>query len=108
MALALWAALQAAAGPAGTLPVDFDLAKVKPAEAPGCDSNTPSEIVVCGRRPLRNDYPLEEMERRYREKTVRAEVGLGGGAVGRAYVEQVEMPDHQMSRRIMFGIKMPF
>lgn len=107
MAVALWMALQAAGpGPAGAVPVAFDLAKVKPADP--CESDSPSEIVVCGRRGLQNDYPLEKMERLYREKPVRAEIGLGNGATGRAYLEQVEMPDGQVSRRIMFGIKMPF
>ena len=108
MALALWAALQAAAGPAGALPVDFDLAQVKPAADRGCDNDTPSEIVVCGRRALRKDYPTRDMEQRYREKPLRAEIGLGGGTTGRAYLDQAEMPGGQVARRIMFGIKMPF
>ena len=110
MALALWVALQAAGpAPAGAVPIDFDLARVKPAEPErGCATDNPSEIVVCGRRPLRNDYPLEAMAERYREKPVRAEIGLGGGATGRAYLEQVEMPQGQVSRRIMFGVKLPF
>jgi hypothetical protein len=107
MALALWVALQAAgAAPAGAVPVDFDLAKVKPADP--CASDSASEIVVCGRRRLQNDYPLAAMERLYREKPVRAEIGLGNGATGRVYLDQVEMPGGQISKRIMFGIKMPF
>jgi hypothetical protein len=61
-----------------------------------------------GRRRGGDDYPLEEMERRYREKPVRAEIGIGGGAKARVYVDQTELPQGQVSRRAMFGIKLPF
>jgi hypothetical protein len=108
MALGLIMALQAAAAvPPYMMPVPFDLAKVKPAEDGGCARGEGGEIVVCGRRALNRDIPVEELERRYREKPVRAEIGLGGGAAGRAYLDQAEMPQGQISRRIMFGIKLP-
>jgi hypothetical protein len=111
MAAALWAAMQAAAmpAPAAPMPIEFDLAKVeRPAEERGCAPGSDSEIVVCGRRRLSNDYPFEEMARRYGEKPLRAEMALGGGATGRAYVEQVELAPGQVSKRVMVGIKLPF
>jgi hypothetical protein len=112
MALALLLALQAAApAPSRPIALDFDLAKLRPAEDDpefrrACRGRDPTEIVVCGRRPGGN-YPIEEMERLFREKPVRAEWDIGG-AQARVFVDQVEMPGGQVSRRIMFGIRTPF
>jgi hypothetical protein len=112
MALALLLAFQTAASVPLAVPSDFDLAKVKASEDPdqrrACRGGDSAEILVCGRRRPGNDYPFEEMERLFREKPIRAEVGIGGGATARAYVDQVEMPQGQVSKRIMIGIKMPF
>ncbi len=114
MSLALLLALQAAAPPApAPVLADFDLARVKPPTETGritdCRPADPSEIVVCGRRgDEAAAYPMEEMERRYREKPLTAEVGIGGGATARAYVEQVELPGGNISRRVMVGVKLPF
>nr|WP_295372768.1 hypothetical protein [uncultured Sphingosinicella sp.] len=115
MALALLLAFQAAAelAPPATVPVDFDLAKVRPADddaerARACARDDSSEIVVCGRRRRGNDYPTEEMERRYREKPLVAEVGIAPNASVRAYGESVEMPGGQISKRAMVGVKLRF
>jgi len=114
MMLAWLFALQASASspPADVTATDFDLAKVRtPGDSPwsrGCRRTEGSEILVCGRRRGGDDYPYEEMERRYKEKPVRAEIGIGGGAKARVYVDQVELPQGQVSRRVMFGIKLPF
>lgn len=115
MASAFLLALQVAAGAASPAPIpaDFDLAKLKPPQSEfaiggDCRGEEADEIVVCGRRRGASKYPLEEMERRYKEKPIRAEMGIGGGATARAYVEQVEMPQGQVSKRVMFGIKTKF
>jgi hypothetical protein len=119
MALALFLALQAAeaSAPPAILPITFDLARHQPADAEPvgwrdcspADASDPSEIVVCGRRRAGSeDYPYEEMERRYRQKPIMAEIGIGGGATARAYVDSVEMSGGQTSKRVMVGIKLPF
>lgn len=113
MALAWLLALQAAAPSAPAVPADFDLATFRPTEpeagrSPACGSGGGSEIVVCGRRRGGGDYPYEEMERRYQEKPLVAETTIGGGATARAYVESVAMPQGEISKRVMVGIKLPF
>ena len=110
MTLALLLALQAAspAGAAGADPlaVDFDLAEVKPRE--GCAPGSGSDIVVCGRRRKNDAYPLEEWERIFATKPLVAETGIGGGARVRAYVDSVVMPNGEVSKRAMVGIKLKF
>jgi hypothetical protein len=113
MTLILWMAVQASAAPGAVpvAPVEFDLGAVRPVETDTgllrrC-RGTPDEIVVCGRR-RGGDYPMEEMARRYRQEPLKAEAGIGGGATARAYVEQVELSPGQVSKRAMFGIKLPF
>ena len=105
--MALLLALQApAAAAAAPLRIDFDLARVRPADP--CKEPTGSEIVVCGRRPSGAGYPMAEMERRYRRRPLAAETGIGGGATARAYVEGVEMGQGMVSKRVMVGIRVPF
>ena len=110
MSLALMLALQTAAQP--PLPIDFDLARVTPAESrlgrlPGtCRAGAGEEIVVCGTRP-RGAYPYAEMERLFRARPIRAEMAIGT-MTGRAFVEQVELDRGAVSRRLMFGISLPF
>src|SRR5687768_10394896 len=89
MTLALLLALQAAPqAPAGPLAIDFDLAKVKPADS--CRTGgSGSDIVVCGRRPG-GVYDLEKWERVFRTGPLLAEKAIGPGAVVRAWVESVE------------------
>ena len=107
MSLALLLALQAApptaAGP--PLAIDFDLAHVKPGD-PCRTGGGGSDIVVCGRRPGTYDY--EKWERLFRTDPLLAEIGIGPGAVARAYVESVEMPGGQISKRAMVGVRVKF
>jgi hypothetical protein len=107
MRLALLLALQAAPqAPAGPLPIDFDLARVKPADP--CETGGEgSDIVVCGGRPG-GVYDMEKWERVFRTKPLVAERSIGRGAVVRAYTESVEMPGGQISKRAMVGIRLGF
>jgi len=107
MPLALLLTLQAAAAPAPAA-IDFDLAKYHRSPGERCDRSNASEIVVCGRRLNQEIDPTGELARRYATRPVKAEVGIGGGAVARSYVEAAEMPRGAVSKRIMIGIKMPF
>jgi hypothetical protein len=108
MSLALLLALEAApAAPAAPLPIDFDLAHVKPADPCATGGGGGSDIVVCGRRP-RADFDMEKWERVFRTEPLLAEKGIGPGAVARAYVESVAMPDGQVSKRAMVGLKLKF
>jgi hypothetical protein len=109
MSLALLLALQAAPqAPAEPLmPIDFDLARVKPADACETGGAGGSDIVVCGRRPGGvND--MEKWEREFRTKPLLAEKAIGRGAVVRAYTEAVEMPGGQISKRGMVGVRLGF
>lgn len=115
MALAWWLLMQAASGPAPSSPpippIDFDLAKVKPAEEPAppsvlCDRGDGEEILVCGRKQGPVGFSAEEMEKlakRYAEKPVQAIIDLGGGAGAGIWVDP-----GPYGPRIMFGIKIPF
>jgi hypothetical protein len=107
MSLTLLLALQVAPqAPAGPLPIDFDLASVKPADPCRTGGGGGSDIVVCGRRPGSFDY--EKWERVFRTGPLLAETSIGPGAVARAYVESVAMPGGQISKRAMVGIKIGF
>jgi hypothetical protein len=115
MSLALLLALQAApqAAPqsapqalAAPLPIDFDLAEVKPAD-PCRTGGAGSDIVVCGRRP-RADYDLEKWERVFRTDPLLAETSIGPGATAGLYVDSVTMPGGQVSKRALVGIKVKF
>ena len=113
MALALWIAFQAAGAaptepPIEPVPIDFDLAEVQPSEAARCASGDGSEIVVCGRRRLRNEYPLAEMERLFRVQPLRTETSLGDGATGGVYVDRVDMPQGNVSNRATVRVKLKF
>jgi hypothetical protein len=110
MALFLVLALQSAVS---ALPaIDFDLARLRGAAnanpSRGSGEGEGSDVIVTGRRPPPNPYRLPELTSQWRERPVRAEMSLGGGAVARAYVDSVEFPGGQISRRIMFGIRLPF
>lgn len=90
---------------------DFDLAKRKSVPTKGaCGDGDGSEIVVCGRRigGGGGNYPMEEMERRYRKKPLVAEVGIGPNATVRAYTESAEMQQGLISKRAMVGVKLKF
>lgn len=114
MTLALLLALQAAPaapvaprpGPAAPLPVSFDLAALPPGG--DCRGAGGAEIIVCGRRPGRGDYDFEKWEKVFAQVPIVAQMGIGGGAVARAYVERAAMPNGEVSNRVMVGIKLPF
>jgi hypothetical protein len=107
LSLALLLALQTApSAPPGPLPIDFDLASVRPADH--CDpENGGSAIVVCGRRAP-GPYDLEKWERIFRTGPLVAETSIGGRATARAFVESVEFPGGQISKRAMVGIRLGF
>lgn len=107
MRLALLLALQAAPqAPTGALAIEFDLARVKPADPCGT-GGAGSDIVVCGRRPG-GVYDLEKWERVFRTKPLVAEKGIGPGATAGIYVDSVAMPGGQVSKRALVGIKLRF
>jgi hypothetical protein len=108
MSLALLLALQAAA-PASAEPlpaIDFDLARVKPAD-PCRTGGVGDDIVVCGRRPG-GVYDFEKWERVFRTGPLVAETSIGGGAVAGVWVESVAMPGGQISKRVLVGVKVKF
>ncbi len=113
MFLALLFSLQttaATAPPAAAEPldIDFDLATYKPSYPSGCALGTSSDIVVCGARRPAGAYPLEEMARIFEPRPLVAQTRLFGSVRGRAYVESVGMPQGQVSKRAMVGIKLGF
>jgi hypothetical protein len=123
MSLALLIGLQAAASPApapapaaAPPPVDirklnFDLALYRPKPPPrfGCVPD-PGGILVCGRRPAENLSPDEmaRLAKLYEQGPIDAETGLVGNVRGRVYTEEVAMPNGQVSKRAMIGIRLPF
>ena len=125
MNLAFLLSLQAAAAPAPAASriavSDFDLARHKPSAAPAdlhslfaCDRSSGSDIVVCARR-AGPAYPLDEMARIFEARPLRAETGLGGGAVAGVHVQQVDFGSDSpsahsglKSNRITIGIKQSF
>ncbi len=109
MSVAFLMSLQAAAAAVAPEAVDFDLAKYRPSEARDCGAASAGEILVCGRRRNQEIDPTGELARRYAPHgPIKAEVGLGGSLVGRSYVESAAMPQGQVSKRIMVGVKLPF
>ena len=109
MSLALLLALQAAPqATAGPLPeIDFDLARVKPADPCRTGGGGGTDIVVCGRRPA-GDFDFDKWERVFRTKPLTAETPIGPGAVAGIWVESVEMPGGQVSKRLLVGVKVKF
>lgn len=103
--LALQAAPQATAEPVPE--IDFDLARVKAADPCRTGSGGGSDIVVCGRRPG-GDFDYEKWERVFRTKPLTAETSIGPGAVAGIWVESVEMPGGQVSKRVLVGVKVKF
>jgi hypothetical protein len=114
MSLAWFLAFQAAAAPApapGPLQLDFDLARLAPAElgmtGRPCDRGGPSAIVVCGRRTA-GAYPLAEMARIFEPGRLVAETRLAGNITGNVHVESVAMDRGAVSNRAMVGLRLPF
>ncbi|MGZ8311195.1 MAG: hypothetical protein ACXWUX_11835 [Allosphingosinicella sp.] len=117
MSLILMAALQATAPVAstGVVRTDFDLADIRwtdegPNGGPslGCRRRSSDEILVCGRRPGGEDYPIAEMSRLFAQRPIVAEMSLGGSMTGRAFVDSAVLDRGAISNRIMFGIRLPF
>ena len=120
MSLTLMLALQAAApaqpaqapAPSPLAPIDFDLARLARdgtgTAGRGCRAGDPVPITVCARRSSVGDYPMAEWARLFTPGPLRAEAGLGGGAVLRAYGEQVEIAPGLVSNRLMIGVRLPF
>jgi len=118
MSLALMLALQAAAAapaaPAPLAAIDFDLARLPPAEGgfgpPGraCRSDDPATILVCARPRGAGAYPIDEMARLFMPRPIVAEMRLGGGATGALYGEQVGLDRGAVSNRFMVGIRLAF
>lgn len=115
-------ALQAAAPAAGDVGTesfdlkDFDARSAAPPKlgAPitnRCADVDPAEILVCGSRGGSKQYRLQPLPPGYSSESgglPSAEMGLGGGATGKVYVESVGMPDGNISKRIMIGIGTKF
>ena len=112
MKLFLLLSVQAAAAPAPPPSakvdaIDFDLARVKPADPAACGGRSQGpEIVVCGHRKG-YAYPLAEMAKIFEAKPLRAEKDIGGGAVADVHVEHTNVGNIP-TNRIMVGIKLPF
>ena len=109
--LLLAAAAAPPATPAAPAPrvadIDFDLAKLAVEEG-RCGRQASGEIVVCGRRPSGSDYPMEEWEQVFASRPLLAETEIAPGVTGRAFVQSVQFPNGEVSKRIMVGIKLPF
>lgn len=113
MSLALLILVQAAAAPpAGSLPIDFDLARYRPAQegARGCAGGPggPEEVVVCGRRRQGGDYPMAQWERVFAARPLVAEIGIGGDVRAGVLVDSVALDRGAVSNRVMVRVKWPF
>ena len=99
-----------AEAPPSVLPIDFDLARARPAQARGdCSGSGGDEILVCGvRRSGTGPYPFAAMARLFAQGPIRAEMNLGSGATGRAFLQQQELDRGAVSNRVMIGIRWPF
>ena len=102
-----WAMIAPAAQQAD--PLDFDLARYRSGGEGNCAGAAAGDVLVCGPRHGRGDYPLAYWDRVFGpERPLRAEVGLGGGATGDLHVEQHDFGNGRVARRVMVGIKLPF
>ena len=90
-------------------PLDFDLARYRASGEGSCAGAGAGDVLVCGPRRGRGDYPLDYWDRVFGpERPIRAEVGLGGGATGDIHVEEHDFGNGRVARRVMVGIKLPF
>ncbi len=96
----------AAAAPKEPAPVAFDLPRHRSAAA-ACAEQGAADIVVCGRR-IGDGYRVPDLGRQYEERPLVAETGIAPNASVRAYTESVQMPDGQISKRAMVGVKLRF
>lgn len=93
-------------GPAGA--AGFDLRNVPSGNGAECGAQADGEIVVCGRRGSPDHQHYLSMEALFREKPVRAEAGLGGGASARVHGDTAIFPNGQTSKRALITITKPF
>ncbi len=84
---------------------DFDLAKYRPSA--NCESSSPYDVVVCGRRHSDRNRVLP-IEGDYETGPLRAETGVGGGMKAAMEAEQVQFPNGTKSNRMMMRLKIPF
>ena len=115
MPLTLVLALQAAIPSGESFDLkDLDRPPVPKLGAPvvnRCAEVDPDEILVCGSRGGSKQYRIQPLPPGYSSESgglPKAEMGLGGGATGRVYVDSVTMPDGNVSKRIMIGIGTKF
>ena len=113
MSLALLILVQAAAAPpAGPLPIDFDLARYRPAPdgARGCAGGAggPEEVVVCGRRRQGGDYPMAQWARVFAIRPLAAAIDVGGNARADLHVDSVVLDRGAVSNRVMVRLTWPF
>lgn len=75
-----------------------------------CAEVDPDEIIVCGSRGGSKQYRIQPLPPGYSSESglPKAEMGLGGQSTGKVYVESVQMPDGNVSKRIMIGIGTKF
>jgi|SRR5215217_4744827 len=109
---AVAAPLPSVASPIEIAPIDFDISSLEGGSGiylgERCAAQDGPVIVVCGRRTPGAGYDFAEMARRYAERPLLAEMDLGGGVTGRAYLEQVTLARGEVSNRVMVGIRLPF
>jgi hypothetical protein len=90
-------------------PLDFDLARYRSEGMGRCAGVAGAEVLVCGPRHGRGDYPLEYWDRIFGpEAPIRTAMGLGGGATGDLHVESQDYSNGTHANRVMVGIKLPF
>lgn len=90
-------------------PLDFDLARYRSEGNGSCGGVAGAEVLVCGPRHGRGDYPLEYWDRVFGpEAPIRTVMGLGGGATGDVHVESQDYSNGTHANRVMVGIKLPF
>ena len=120
MLLALALALQAeTAAPASPVfeHIDFDLARYRMPDlgAQSCHrDNDASAITICGRRG--GAYPLARMERIYGPQRLIADTQVAGSLRGGFHAEAVNLDPtatdsslpHDVSSRVMVGLRLPF
>ena len=87
-------------------PLDFDLARYR---STGSCGVVGADVLVCGRRRGRGDYPLDYWDRIFGpEPPIRAEMSLGGGVVGDVHVERHDYGNGTSANRFMVGIRTRF
>jgi hypothetical protein len=90
---------------ARTVPTDFDLAKYRPSAS--CESTSPYDVVVCGRRHADRNRVLP-IEGDYETGPLRAETGVGHNMKASVDGETVRFSNGTKSNRMMVRLKVPF